>query len=104
MVNLKAGRSSGGVCHECLPDSITAVEEADELSVLLDLDIDAQPEAQVTILTDPENNANLVGSTEGNIHLTLEDWERMTLTGTLTVVEGRCYDFALDPCSASSSV
>ena len=25
-------------------------------------------------MTDPENNANLVGSTEGNIHLTLEDW------------------------------
>ena len=77
-------------------DSTTVVEEVDELSVLLDLDIDAQPEAQVTILTDPENNANLVGSTEGNIHLTLEDWERMTLTGTLTVVEGR-YDFALGP-------
>ena len=83
-------------------DSTTVVEEVDELSVLLDLDIDAQPEAQVTILTDPENNANLVGSTEGNIHLTLEDWERMTLTGNLTVVEGR-YDFALGPCFASNS-
>ena len=73
-----------------------APEEVDELSVLLDLNIEAKPEAQVTILTDPENNANLVGSTEGNIHLTLEDWERMTLTGNLTVVEGR-YDFALGP-------
>ena len=85
----------GGVCHERLLDSTTVEEEADELSVLLDLDIDAQPEAQVTILTDPENNANLVGSTEGNIHLTLEDWER-DLTHILTVVEGR-YDFALGP-------
>ena len=77
-------------------DSVAAPEEVDELSVLLDLNIEAKPEAQVTILTDPENNANLVGSTEGNIHLTLEDWERMTLTGNLTVVEGR-YDFALGP-------
>lgn len=77
-------------------DSVATPEEVDELSVLLDLHIEAKPEAQVTILTDPENNANLVGSTEGSIHLTLEDWERMTLTGTLTVVEGR-YDFALGP-------
>jgi len=77
-------------------DSVAPPEEVDELSVLLDLEIEAKPEAQVTILTDPENNANLVGSTEGNIHLKLEDWERMTLTGTLTVVEGR-YDFALGP-------
>jgi len=77
-------------------DSVAAPEEVDELSVLLDLNIEAQPEAQVTILTDPENDANLVGSTEGSIHLTLEDWERMTLAGTLTVVEGR-YDFALGP-------
>lgn len=81
---------------EAAPDD--AVQEApeDELSVLLDLQIQAKPEAQVTILTDPENDANLVGSTEGNIHLTLEDWERMTLTGSLSVVEGR-YDFALGP-------
>ena len=77
-------------------DTVAAPEEVDKLSVLLDLNIEAKPEAQVTILTDPENNANLVGSTEGNIHLTLEDWERMTLTGNLTVVEGR-YDFALGP-------
>ena len=77
-------------------DSVVTPNEEDELNVPLDLNIEAKPEAQVTILTDPENNANLVGSTEGSIHLTLEDWERMTLTGTLTVVEGR-YDFALGP-------
>lgn len=77
-------------------DSVATPNEENDLNVLLDLNIEAKPEAQVTILTDPENNANLVGSTEGSIHLTLEDWERMTLTGTLTVVEGR-YDFALGP-------
>lgn len=78
------------------PDAPVQVAPKEELSVLLDLQIEAKPEAQVTILTDPENDANLVGSTEGNIHLTLEDWERMTLTGSLSVVEGR-YDFALGP-------
>lgn len=74
------------------PASSSPVE--DELGVLLDLNIQAKPEAKITILTDPKNDANLVGSTQGSIHLTLEDWERLTLKGSLVVVDGR-YDFAL---------
>ena len=65
-----------------------------ELGVVLDLDIEARPGARVTLVIDEENNANIVGYTEGNIQLVLEDWDRMTLQGQLEVVEGQ-YDFAL---------
>ena len=64
--------------------------------MLLDLNIQAKKEAQITILVDPENDANIVGNAEGDIHLVLEDWDRMTLTGELDIVEGQ-YDFALGP-------
>ena len=78
-LSLEDGESEGwgscGLCHRCPSDSLVTPNEEDELNVLLDLNIEAKPEAQVTILTDLENNANLVGSTEGSIHLTLEDWE-----------------------------
>ena len=73
-----------------------ASEPTEDLSVVLDLNIEALPEAEVTIVTDEENNANIVGHTEGNIHFVLEDWERMTLNGELDVIEGQ-YDFALGP-------
>ena len=56
--------------------------------------VQALPAAEVTVVMDEENNANIVGHTEGNIHFVLEDWERMTLNGELRVVEGQ-YDFAL---------
>ena len=65
-----------------------------DLGVTLDLKIQALPAAEVTVVMDEENNANIVGHTEGNIHFVLEDWERMTLNGELRVVEGQ-YDFAL---------
>lgn len=68
--------------------------ETPELGVVLDLDIEARPGARVTLVIDEENNANIVGYTEGNIKLVLEDWDRMTLQGQLEVVEGQ-YDFAL---------
>ena len=44
--------------HE--PDNV----QEDELGVLIDLSL-GQPDAKITILTDPENNANIVGFTEG---------------------------------------
>ena len=73
-----------------------ALPNDEALGVLLDLNIQAKKEAQITILVDPENDANIVGNAEGDIHLVLEDWDRMTLTGELDIVEGQ-YDFALGP-------
>jgi hypothetical protein len=76
-------------------DSLEAAgDNSTELGVVLNLDIEARPGARVTLVIDDENNANIVGYTEGNIKLVLEDWDRMTLQGQLTVVEGQ-YDFAL---------
>ena len=67
-----------------------------ELGVLLDLNIEALPGAKVIVVTDEENNSNIVGNTQGSIRLRLEDWERMSLQGELEIVEGQ-YDFALGP-------
>ena len=66
------------------------------LDVLIDLDIEAKRQAKFTIVTDPENDANIVGYTEGNLNFMLDDWEHMTLNGELEIVEGQ-YDFALGP-------
>lgn len=84
-----------------LPDSEVILEGSHEphkppLSVMLQLQIEATEEAQMTLLTDAENDANLVGRTKGHLDLTLEDWDRIQLAGQLAVVEGQ-YDFALGP-------
>ena len=73
-----------------------AKREEPPLGVVLQLKIEATEEAQVTLLTDAENDANLVGRTQGHLDLTLEDWDRIQLAGQLAVVEGQ-YDFALGP-------
>ena len=66
----------------------------DDLGVMIDFNLETKRDAKVTILTDPENDANIVGHTEGNLHVRMEDWEHMTLNGELDIVEGR-YDLAL---------
>lgn len=66
----------------------------DNLGVMIDFNLETKRDAKVTILTDPENDANIVGHTEGNLHVRMEDWEHMTLNGELDIVEGR-YDLAL---------
>ena len=73
-----------------------AQREEATLGVVLQLKIEATEEAQVTLLTDAENDANLVGRTQGHLDLTVEDWDRIQLAGQLAVVEGQ-YDFALGP-------
>ena len=71
-----------------------AMPEEDELEMLIDLNLETKRDARITILTDPENNANIVGHTQGNLHVLMDDWEHMTLNGELDIVEGR-YDLAL---------
>lgn len=72
--------------EEVMPDE-------DEIGMLIDLNLETKPDAKITILTDPENNANIVGHTQGNLHVLMDDWEHMTLNGELDIVEGR-YDLA----------
>ena len=72
--------------EEVMPDE-------DEIGMLIDLNLETKPDAKITILTDPENNANIVGHTQGNLHVLMDDWEHMTLNGELAIVEGR-YDLA----------
>ena len=74
----------------------TMTPEVEELGVTFDLNIEVRPDAQMTIVTDPVNNANIVGSTRGNLRFVLEDWDHMLLTGELEIVEGQ-YTFALGP-------
>ena len=69
-------------------------DQDDPLGVRFDLNIEVDPSAKVTLVSDEENNANIEGHVQGDIQFTLDDWERMTLKGDLEVVEGR-YDFAL---------
>lgn len=80
------------------PPTVLVEEEdqpdEDEVAMLIDLNLETQREAKITILTDPDNNANIVGYTQGNLHVLMDDWEHMTLNGELDVVEGR-YDLAL---------
>ena len=71
-----------------------AMPDEDELGMLIDLNLETKREAKITILTDPENDANIVGNTQGNLHVLMDDWEHMTLNGELDIVEGR-YDLAL---------
>ena len=78
--------------HAHEPDNV----QEDELGVLIDLSLEANPDAKITILTDPENNANIVGFTEGTLHVLMDDWEHLTLNGELSIVEGR-YDLAFGP-------
>ena len=78
------------------PTSEAFLQEVDELGVTFDLNIEVRPGAQMTIVTDPVNNANIVGSTQGNLRFVLEDWDHMLLTGELEIVEGQ-YTFALGP-------
>ena len=73
--------------EDVLPDE-------DELGVLIELNLETKRDAKITILTDPENNANIVGHTQGNLQVLMDDWEHMTLNGELDIVEGR-YDLAL---------
>ena len=68
--------------------------EESTLNVILDLAIEANPGVEVTVVMDEDNNANMVGQARGNVKLKLEDWDRMSLNGELTIDEGR-YDFAL---------
>lgn len=94
--------------HFTQPEVSEASEEknarsSNDLSVTLDLNIEALPTAKVNVVMDEENEGNIVGYTQGNIHFVLEDWERMTLNGELEVVSGQ-YDFALGPFLSKSFV
>ena len=82
--------------ERCSLTATSMTPEVEELGVTFDLNIEVRPGAQMTIVTDPVNNANIVGSTRGNLRFVLEDWDHMLLTGELEIVEGQ-YTFALGP-------
>ena len=60
------------------------------------MNLDIDPVAKATLVTDRDNSVKMGGRTEGALSLVLEDWERLTLAGGLEIVEGDC-EFVLGP-------
>lgn len=78
-------------------DSIPATEsQGPAQGVTLSLDLDIDPAAKATLVTDRDNSVKMGGRTQGGLSLVLEDWERLTLAGGLEIVEGDC-EFVLGP-------
>ena len=78
-------------------DSVRAVEvNRGAQGVTLSLDLDVAPSAVATLVTDRDNSVKMGGRTQGALSMVLEDWERLTLTGGLEIVEGEC-EFVLGP-------
>ena len=78
-------------------DSVQAVEmNPGSQGVTLSLDLDIAPSAVATLVTDRDNSVKMGGRTQGTLSMVLEDWERLTLTGGLEIVEGEC-EFVLGP-------
>ena len=62
-------------------DSVQAVElKRGAQGVTLSLDLDIDPSAVATLVTDRDNSVKMGGRTEGALSMVLEDWERLTLT------------------------
>ncbi|MGB1943773.1 MAG: translocation/assembly module TamB domain-containing protein, partial [Flavobacteriales bacterium] len=78
-------------------DSVRAVDvNRGAQGVTLSLDLDIDPSAVATLVTDRDNSVKMGGRTKGALSMVLEDWERLTLTGGLEIVEGEC-EFVLGP-------
>ena len=78
-------------------DSIQAVEfQRASQGVTLSLALDIDPTAKATLVTDRDNSLKMGGRTEGALSLVLEDWERLTMAGSLEIVEGDC-EFVMGP-------
>ena len=78
-------------------DSVRAVEvNRGAQGVTLSLDLDIDPSAVATLVTDRDNSVKMGGRTQGALSMVLEDWERLTLTGGLEIVEGEC-EFVMGP-------
>ena len=73
---------------------LNGTADASNLRMAVNLNIDVDREAQVTLVLDDINDANMVGQMEGHLDFYMDNEERMDLKGALTIVEGR-YDFAL---------
>ena len=78
-------------------DSTSATEsQGPAQGVTLSLNLDIDPAAKATLVTDRDNSVKMGGRTQGALSLVLEDWERLTLAGGLEIVEGDC-EFVLGP-------
>lgn len=69
-------------------------DEEAPINLEISLNIDVERDAEMTLVMDEINDANMVGQMEGHLDFHLKDWEHMDLRGDLTIVDGR-YDFAL---------
>ena len=78
-------------------DSTSEVElKGPAQGITLSLDLNIDPVAKATLVTDRDNSVKMGGRTEGALSLVLENWERLTLAGGLEIVEGDC-EFVLGP-------
>ena len=74
--------------HEIKPPRKPASEFS---NVQMNLSIDVDPEAEARIIFDQNVGDEIIGRCEGHIDLTVDDFERLEMTGDLTVVEGAYY-------------
>ncbi len=73
---------------------LNSPSDQSSLRMAVNLNVDVDREAQVTLVLDDINDANMVGQMEGHLDFYMDNEERIDLRGALTIVKGR-YDFAL---------